>query len=185
MPKRRDKGSGSIYKRASDGLWVATVELPPGADGRRRRKVVTSRDKTVVQNRIRDLQSDVRRHGDMPTRSETLEHWLRYWLTAVVEPNAQPRTTASYRSLVEQQIVPAIGRIRLDRLNVTHIRRLHTTMDAKGLAAATVQSAHRVLLKALSDAEIDASPVPPTCSRHHPPPHPPSRSSPPPTRSPS
>jgi integrase len=40
MTKRRDKGAGSVYQRASDGRWLGSIDLGWGADGKRRRKVV-------------------------------------------------------------------------------------------------------------------------------------------------
>lgn len=44
----RGKGEGSVYKRASDGMWCTSIELPPGLDGKRRRKVVCRRDKAAA-----------------------------------------------------------------------------------------------------------------------------------------
>src|SRR5262245_53777709 len=37
--KRRSRGEGSIYCRDSDGVWVGSVSLGIGNDGKRRRKV--------------------------------------------------------------------------------------------------------------------------------------------------
>jgi len=34
--RTRDKGDGGLHKRKKDGMWIATIELPPGPDGKRR-----------------------------------------------------------------------------------------------------------------------------------------------------
>lgn len=48
---RAPKGSGSLYQRASDGLWMASVAIR-SEDGRRRRRVFSSRSRVVVEARL-------------------------------------------------------------------------------------------------------------------------------------
>lgn len=49
----RGKGSGSIYQR-KDGLWCASIEAG-SVDGKRRKKVVTSKDRAVVERKLQEL----------------------------------------------------------------------------------------------------------------------------------
>jgi integrase len=65
------------------------------------------------------------------------------------------RTAQRYRQLVENQIVPNIGGKLLQKLTRLDVEGWHTTLKIGGLAARTIGHAHRVLGKALRDAEGD------------------------------
>lgn len=150
-PPRRDKGAGSIFQRAQDGMWVARIELPSDGRGRRRRQVVRARKSDAV-TALRALRAELDRSGDLPTASPTLETWLRLWL-ARVTPTLKPRTAATYRSYVDRWLVPTIGRIRLDKITPAHVYRVHDAMTTAGLSPTSALQAHRILAKALADAE--------------------------------
>jgi integrase len=65
------------------------------------------------------------------------------------------RTAQRYRQLVENQIVPHLGAKLLQKLTRLDVEAWHTTLRNGGRAARTIGHAHRVLGKALSDAERD------------------------------
>ena len=150
MTARRGHGEGSIYRRA-DGLWAAAIALPT-TDGRRRRKVITRKNKATLVTEYRRLVAELARTGDLETATPTLEAWMNTWLDRVAAPRLKPRTLATYRGYTTRYIVPTIGRYRLSKLTTDHVRRLHTTMTARGLSSTTALQAHRILAKALTDA---------------------------------
>ena len=49
---------GSIYQRASDGLWCATIEAGT-VDGKRRKRVVASKDRAVVEAKLREMNPNI------------------------------------------------------------------------------------------------------------------------------
>ena len=65
------------------------------------------------------------------------------------------RTAQRYRQLLENQIEPHLGAKTLQKLTRLELEGWHTTLRNAGLAARTIGHAHRVLSKALSNAEID------------------------------
>jgi integrase len=65
------------------------------------------------------------------------------------------RTSARYRGLTENQIAPHIGAMPLQKLARLDVEGWHTTLRNGGLAPRTIGHAHRVLGKALRDAERD------------------------------
>lgn len=152
---RRDAGAGSVYQDAR-GLWCASVELPTGPDGRRRRKVIRRRVKADVVAALREAQREMQRTGDLPTAAPTLATWLERWLTSSAGA-LKPRTLATYRGYVAQHIAPTIGRIRLDRLTPAHVHRLHEAMTAAGLSPTSALQAHRILSRALVVAEREGA----------------------------
>jgi integrase len=64
-------------------------------------------------------------------------------------------TAERYRQLLEYQIAPHLGTSLLQKLSRLDIEGWHTTLRNGGLAARTIGHAHRVLAKALNDAERD------------------------------
>ncbi len=73
------------------------------------------------------------------------------------------RTAQRYRQLVENQIAPHIGAKVLQRLTRLDMEGWHNSLHQGGLAARTIGHAHRVLSKALSDAESDGLVVKNVC----------------------
>ena len=156
-PKPDDSGQRPKHKCA--GLWVARVELEPDSLGRRKSKEVTSRDYATAVKRLRELRRQVEDHGTVATGTMTVEKWLRQWLDEVVAVTERPTTAKSYRSIVETQLVPTLGKKRLDRLNVQHVRDMHSALRRKQTrlgkppAESSILKAHNVLSSALTQAE--------------------------------
>ncbi len=150
---RRERGAGSLYQRASDGLWMGELVVGYRADGRKRVKTVSSKDQATVVRKLRDLRRQLDEHGDIPTASTTVERWLTRWLDEVAAPRLRPNTLVGYRADVRLHIAPAVGRYRLDKLTPAHVRAMGQEIVAKGNSSTTALRCHRVLSKALTDAQ--------------------------------
>ena len=77
---------------------------------------------------------------------------MSHWLDVIAARRVRPRTLDRYRGIVDRQLVPALGHIRLDRLQPEHVEALYADLEAQGLAPATVLQVHRVLSRALKVA---------------------------------
>jgi integrase len=71
--------------------------------------------------------------------------------------NITARTAQRYRQLLNNQIEPHLGAKLLQKLTPLGVEAWHTTLSKGGLAARTIGHAHRVLSKALTDAEKDGA----------------------------
>jgi integrase len=149
---RRQRGEGALYFRESDCMWVGSVDLGHTPDGKRRRKVVTHSTQAGALKKLNEVKRAVGIHGDVPTRSQTLGEWLDRWLMEIAQPRVRPRTLDTYRHKVGL-IKAAIGRVRLDRLTPAHVRQMQDHAGADGRSSTTALQAHRILAKALKDAE--------------------------------
>lgn len=170
--RRRGSGEGALYQRASDGMWCASIELPPGEDGHRRRRVVCRRDKKAARDELRKIQDQLAEQGDIiVSGAMTLEAWLTYWLAEIAPKKIRPNTLSSYRSPIENHIIPAIGRHQMAKLTPEHIRQLHKRMaqtpadpkvrklpedqwpeDAEMMSSTSILLAHNALSAALKTA---------------------------------
>jgi integrase len=149
-PLRRQKGTGSLYKR-EDGLWVGMVS-GYGVDGKRKRRAVTSKDRATAQRKLTALVAQVNDQGGLPARGLTVEQWLTTWLDTIAAKRVRPRTLATYRGYARTHLIPALGRHRLDRLQPQHVRAMTDGMVKAGASSTTALQAHAILTKCLTDA---------------------------------
>ncbi|MGK3957846.1 tyrosine-type recombinase/integrase [Arthrobacter sp. R4] len=126
----RGKGEGSIYKRSTDGMWCTSIELPPGLDGKRRRKVVCRKDKAAVVTELRKIQAELAKRGNLETNSVTLEKWASHWLDRIAPKDIKPRTLAGYRTVIDGYVIPVLGKKTLGKISAQDVRRLHDVMAA-------------------------------------------------------
>lgn len=86
-------------------------------------------------------------------RKLTLGEYLPTWLDRRVRDGLRPSTELMYRRYVEQDIIPAIGRIKLAELRRFHVDRFIQDLTAAGRGATTVRRIHATLSSALTAAE--------------------------------
>lgn len=151
----RGKGEGAVYRVPADKslplrFWTGAIELPP-LNGERRRKVVRRKNKKELLAELDRLRADLKKRGDLPTNSQTVEQWFTYWLT-IVGKEVRPNTFDGYRRTVHNHILPAIGKVKLEKLTAAHVRRVHDGILAKGLSSTTALLAHRVMSTSLKMA---------------------------------
>jgi site-specific recombinase XerD len=129
LAARRTQGDGTLFRRG-DGYWVGGVELPPGADGRRRYRRVVRKNRNSAIEALRGLRRDVEAGKLATSGSATVAAWLDYW-SAKILPNKDLKasTLYSYRSTIKT-LKPLLGRKRLARLTPADIRRAYEFIES-------------------------------------------------------
>lgn len=169
----RSKGDGGLYKDGK-GYWTAAVELPPELNGDRRRKVVRRKNKKAALDQLNELKKTVALYGDIPTTGYTVKEWMEYWLETIAPKTSTPGSLRNYQKNSRNFIVPIMGRQKLSKLTVRHVRAFHDRMSIlplgvemrerpqkewedgyQRLSSATLKSVHSTLSRALSDAVTD------------------------------
>jgi integrase len=134
------------------GYWELAVEA--GRDpisGRRRRVVRGFRGgKREAEQALNDLVAEVS-SGRTSASSATVALLMDRWLENV-EETLSPRTLGGYRRISAQRIVPALGKVKLNKLTAAHLDRLYRSLSASGLGSASVRMVHAVMSSALSQA---------------------------------
>lgn len=148
MGRRRGHGEGSIYRRASDGRWCASLTLPDG-----RRKTFYAPTRREVAAKLSAAQRAVAAGQAVSPSAQTLEAFLTGWLEDVVARRLRPNSVALYRHMARAHLIPALGSVKLRDLNAQHVQALLNAKEDAGLAPATIQVMHAVLKRALSQAE--------------------------------
>lgn len=99
------------------------------------------------------VQLEMQRSHLRTERVPTLAEYLEYWLYQSVKPRVRPLTFAGYSVNVRKHLVPALGRIRLDRLTPQNVQEMINGRLAAGFSPKTVAYAHQVLRTALELAK--------------------------------
>lgn len=164
---RRQYGSGSVSRRASDGRWVGTIAAGWTTKGTRRRITVTANTEAECKRLLERKKGEIARQG-LPTEGATratIKSWADQWLTHT-QRTVRPKTWQTNRSAVTKWIVPTIGGRRLDLLNPGDIRAVDNAvrdaLNAKGepMAITTVVRTHVVLMQMLNAALDEGLNVP-------------------------
>ncbi|MFK4084025.1 tyrosine-type recombinase/integrase [Kribbella sp. NPDC020789] len=120
---KASNGEGSIYYRASRGLWVGSAYLLM-ADGTTRRREVSNKEKAVVIRKLRDLQAKSDKGIPAEATNWYLDAYLKYWLEHIVKPSKKPKTHQGYEVVARVHLVPHLGRKKLHKLNGADVRTL-------------------------------------------------------------
>jgi integrase len=147
----RGHGEGSIYRRGSDGRWVAQIEAGRDENKRRRYARAVRRTRKEAQAALKELirAADA---GLRPGQSSTVEAFLAWWLDNALG-DVTDATKARYRRTVDDWIVPQIGKVRLNKLAPADVQRMLVRLEERGLSPKSRQLARDVLSRALRWAE--------------------------------
>lgn len=130
-------------------MWVGRVDLPSGPDGKRRRKVVYSRDRAEAGRKLREAQDNIA--DGVNTDSTTVGAWLDYWLNEVHGEHVRPSTREFYERASRLYVKPHIGTKRLDKLTAEDVEGMQRAVQKAG-STRNAQKAHQVLSMALNEA---------------------------------
>jgi integrase len=139
--RRRANGEGSIYQRASDGLWVGMAYVIT-TTGATKRRPVYGHSFDEVREKLDRLKGDSARGIGVPDQTVTVAEYLDHWL-ALTKENKRATTHRGYESVVRLHIVPVLGPKRLDKLTGADVRRLIAVCRAKCLCCVNRYDKHR------------------------------------------
>lgn len=123
---RRGRGEGTILQRA-DGTWYA--QISNGVDGKGRRKRITVVGKTKAECRDKLAKKmTMRAEGALVNPDQvTVGGFLIRWLAAI-RGSVKASTYESYERYIKTHIQPAIGNIKLQKLDMLHVETMLSEM---------------------------------------------------------
>jgi integrase len=156
MKGRRKRARGCLIER-SPNHWAIIIEGRDPITGKRKRKWHsfrgTEEEAGIEEARLRvAIGEGTYVEPSKATVDDFVCARVNQWEAA---GKITPRTAQRYRQLVKHQIAPQLGLKLIKKLSRLDIEAWHTTLHRGGLAARTIGHAHRVLGKALGDAEKD------------------------------
>jgi len=146
--KRAANNDGSIRQR-SDGRWEARITIghDPGTGKIIRRSVYED-----TQAEVRAKKTTIQKELDSGTYKApdkvTVADWMTEWLTTFCANKVKPLIYQSYEGIINNHIIPAIGSLRLQSVNGSHIQKMYNAMTKKGLSSKTIKNVSAVMHKA-------------------------------------
>ncbi|QDF15423.1 tyrosine integrase [Gordonia phage Mollymur] len=163
--ERSEYGTGGLRYRADRKVWIAAKSVE---DGRGRKKRIEGQGPTkakALAERDAKIRDFIR--GKQKTRGKgTVEEWMQKWMKEIAEHNVRPTTLQSYDAAIKYQIIPTIGRLKLNDLKPEDVRFMREEIIAgykkgasggrkprnDGTGPRRARYAQVVLSKALADA---------------------------------
>ena len=146
-----------VYRRGKS--YAIVIDLPRGADGKRRQKWHTFPTERAAVKARRELlvKADHGEHVDVT--KDTVAAVLDRWLAQYADPSVRAETAEGYRAVIKNWIAPYIGHVRIAQLSDSHIKVMFNTLredyqrhDRRQgpLSGYSQRNAFRVLKKALA-----------------------------------
>lgn len=138
-------GEGSVFRRASDGKWIAQLSIGPRTNRHFRSRSASTRAEAI---RLLDELKAERRANVVGTRT-TVGAYLERWVNDA--RNIRPSTRRGYQAVVTYHLAPILGDVRLADLSPLHVEHALTTL-APRMSPKSLRNVHAVLRRALGQA---------------------------------
>ena len=156
MAGEKERLVGNIEWRGP-GKCRLTVSAGFAPSGKRirKRRTVQAKDDPEAEKKLAEFITEIENSSAFVDPSKlSFKDFAEKWLTEYAEPNLAPKTYLSYKQILEQHAVPALGCARLDQIKPLHIVEYENSLrqngarkDGKegGLSDSTIMKHHRVL----------------------------------------
>jgi integrase len=144
-PQTSGRNEGSVWFREGRAAWVAEVSLPSG-----QRRTVQRETKPEARKALKVLLATVQAPPELPPNC-SLGTYLPVWLERSVKA-LDLKTYVGYTGIVNNYVIPLLGKIHLDRLSVFQLEWYYAEIG-KTLAPQTVKNHRAAMQSAFHDAE--------------------------------
>jgi len=131
MAKKRGNGEGTINLLA-DGYWEARLMIGYNEKGKPKYKTFYAKKRSAVAKKLNDYIANQKGMEAESISSDTVEQWLQKWLAEYVASNVKTSTRVSYEGIVRNQLIPFIGRIKLNELKKIDIEKMYNELLVNG-----------------------------------------------------
>ena len=145
MAKKRGQGEGSVFKR-KDGLWVAQITIETG-----RQKSKYFHSQKEARDWLKLTQTQIDNGLNLSTANVDFETFLNKWYDAH-KLSVRTNTSISYRGVLDNHIIPALGKLKLKDIRPDHIQNFYTVKMKAGTSKAVIGIIHSVLHIAFDQA---------------------------------
>jgi integrase len=147
----RGNGAGTVYTRKNkEGKITGYRGSYFTPDGKRR--YVSAKRKTECERKLRDAMTDADRGLVFDATNQSVSEYMTRWLEDFAKANLASRTYHNYKLQIREHIVPALGKMKLAKLDTPNIQALYTAKLQDGLKPASIRYIHAVLRCALEKA---------------------------------
>lgn len=146
----RSNGLGTIKQR-KDGRWEGQYSCGKDEKGKLIRKSVYGKSKQEVELKLAAITTDQQRGEFVAPEKILFKEWLETWKNEYLG-SVKGSTKTNYEYHIKENIVPALGGIKLQRLTAPMIQKLYNKKEKDGLSPKTIKNLHGVIHKSLDQA---------------------------------
>lgn len=147
--RRRARGDDSIYFDAANNCWTAAISLGFSPGGKRLRRKVTGRTKTVVKDKLKVLRRELE-VGIQSSPSYTMALCIEDWLSQGLAGRSAD-TVTNYRYAAEHAI-SKLGAVKLRDLTARHVQTALAELSGS-LSTRSLRLVHQVIERAIRHAQ--------------------------------
>ena len=142
---RRDKGrrwnnEGTVFEYPKgSGIWYAQLSADEVTGKRPKRRAKSEQE---AKKLLREMERDRDQGIDLIAKKPTITELMEIWLDKRVKPTLKASTLASYETVLRLYILPYIGSVRINRLNIDHVQNLINTLISEGYSPHTIKNAY-------------------------------------------
>ena len=144
--RRRKHGEGSITER-KDGRFQVAITLEDGS-----RKTLYRKNYKDAETALQKARSELKEGMLAIGPQQKLKEYLEYWLEDVHKAKIRPGTYQSYRIILNNHLIPALGNITIQKLTSQHLQSLYAKKRSEGLSPGRIRIIHAVIHRALEHA---------------------------------
>jgi integrase len=138
MSKKAKKLAG-IDRRGENTWRIRYVK-----DGKRHTETVSGTQEEAISRRD-VIRADIARNSWTAPAAMTLAEWAATWAEQYLKRSVSARSYDRQKSILDRHVVPALGKIALQKLTPVRINEFYRQLEADGLHASTVRYVHVVL----------------------------------------
>ena len=144
-PGRRANGTGSIRQRTKNGkvYWEGRYSVKDPLTGDNIQRSVSGKTEGEVYKKLIKAQTEIEQGTYIEPSKMTVGEWLDIWLNTYLG-GVRPYTVLNYTQHINNHIKPALGNVRLDKLNTHTIQQFYNDLgtahgDKPGLSPKTIK----------------------------------------------
>lgn len=132
------------YKKRADGRYLAQIQIGYQSNGKPKYKNIYARTLSELDAKIVDFKADLNKGIVIDDKKLTVEKWAEIWLDTY-KTNIGYNTRVRYCNIINQQIKPYLGAVRLSKLKLAEVQRLINALAADGYSYSTMKKVKETL----------------------------------------
>ncbi|WP_042683150.1 site-specific integrase [Anaerosalibacter massiliensis] len=144
--------AGSIEKRGKN-KYRLTVSMGSGKNRKRYRRTVECKNKTQASKELAKFVAEIEGNNFIEPSKITFEMFSQKWIEDYAKLNLSPKTVFNYQSMLECNIFPMLGGMKLSEINPIHILGLYKCLKERELSDSYIMI-HHILLKQLFESAL-------------------------------
>ena len=143
---------GHTAKKGKHWYVVIDIERDPLTNKRKQKWFSGYSTKKEAEKALPEILSKVQNGQYFDNKKKTIESLLEDWFSIYVKENTSYNTRKMYNYIIKKYIIPSLGKMEIDKVKPLHIQKYYSSLQEKGLAAASIKKHHTVLNSAFKQA---------------------------------